>query len=162
MFRVHTPIIRNIRCAVPCTIRTVNATHTAALKTTTHTKNRCRKRYAATQHLMLLMMGVCTRNMSSLEYINKITLLHQVVTPHYFIANINVKKQLVSPQKIKNNVEGFCVQCCRISWRVWVVWRFLDFVTSYPSDKTKLNVIRLGYSWRFTGRFSLSLRQEQE
>ena len=28
-------------------------------------KTRCRKPYAATQHLMLLMMGVFTRNMSS-------------------------------------------------------------------------------------------------
>ena len=28
---------------------------------------------AATQHLMLLMIGACTRNMSSYEYINKIT-----------------------------------------------------------------------------------------
>ena len=36
-----------------------------ALKTTTRPKARCRKPYAATQHLMLLMMGVCTRNMSS-------------------------------------------------------------------------------------------------
>jgi len=34
-------------------------------KTTTHPKTRCRKPYAATQHLMLLMMGICTRNMSS-------------------------------------------------------------------------------------------------
>jgi len=40
-------------------------TYAAALKTTTHPKTRCRKPYAATQHLMLLMMGVCTRNMSS-------------------------------------------------------------------------------------------------
>ena len=47
------------------TIRTVNTTYAAALKTTTHPKTRCRKPYAATQHLMLLMMGVCTRNMSS-------------------------------------------------------------------------------------------------
>jgi len=39
----------------------------------THPKTRCRKPYAATQHLMLLMIGVCTRNMSSYEYINKIT-----------------------------------------------------------------------------------------
>jgi len=31
----------------------------------THPKTRCRKPYAATQHLMLVMMGVCTRNMSS-------------------------------------------------------------------------------------------------
>jgi len=43
----------------------VNTTYAAALKTTTHPKTRCRKPYAATQHLMLLMMGVCTRNMSS-------------------------------------------------------------------------------------------------
>jgi len=50
---------------VPCTIRTVHTTYAAALKTTTHPKTRCRKPYAATQHLMLLMMGVCTRNMSS-------------------------------------------------------------------------------------------------
>jgi len=28
-------------------------------------KIRCRKPYAATQHLMLLMMGVCTRDISS-------------------------------------------------------------------------------------------------
>jgi len=44
-----------------------------ALKTTALPKTRCRKPYAATQHLMLLMMGVCTRNMSNYEYINKIT-----------------------------------------------------------------------------------------
>jgi len=35
------------------------------LKTTAHPKTRCRKPYAATQHPMLLMMGVCTRNMLS-------------------------------------------------------------------------------------------------
>jgi len=40
-------------------------TYAAALKTTTQPKTRCRKPYAATQHLMLLMMSVCTRNMSS-------------------------------------------------------------------------------------------------
>jgi len=48
-------------------------------------KTRCRKPYAATQHLKLLMMGVCSRNMSSYEYINKITLLHQVGISLYFI-----------------------------------------------------------------------------
>ena len=51
--------------AVHGTIRTLNTPYTAALKTTTHLTSRCRKPYAATQHLMLLMMGVCTRNMSS-------------------------------------------------------------------------------------------------
>ena len=47
------------------TICTVHTTYTAALKTTTLPKTRCRKPYAATQHLMLLMMGVCTLNMLS-------------------------------------------------------------------------------------------------
>ena len=84
MFRVHTPIIRSIRCGVAAygflhrvcgwvvctvrmvhgTIRTVHMTYAAPLKTTTHPQTRCRKPYAATPHLMLLMMGVCTRNMS--------------------------------------------------------------------------------------------------
>ena len=40
------------------TIRDIHTTHAAALKTTTHPKTRCRKPYAATQRLMLLMMGV--------------------------------------------------------------------------------------------------------
>jgi len=44
-------------------IRTGHTTYAAALKTTIHPKTRCRKPYAATQHLMLLMMGVCARNM---------------------------------------------------------------------------------------------------
>ena len=30
-----------------------------------HPKTRCRKPYAATQHIMLLMIDVCTRNTSS-------------------------------------------------------------------------------------------------
>jgi len=47
------------------TIRTVHTTYEAALKTTTRPQTRCRKPYAVTQHLMLLMVGVCTRNMSS-------------------------------------------------------------------------------------------------
>jgi len=47
------------------TIRTVQTTYVAAVKTTNHPKTRSGKPYAATQHLMLLMMGVCTRNMSS-------------------------------------------------------------------------------------------------
>jgi len=60
------------------TIRTAYTTQATTLKTTTHPKTRCRKPNAATQHLMFLMMGVCTRNISSQEHINKITLLHQV------------------------------------------------------------------------------------
>jgi hypothetical protein len=49
--------------AVHGNIHTVHMTYAAALKTTTHPKTQYRKPYAATQHLMLLMMGVCTRNM---------------------------------------------------------------------------------------------------
>ena len=41
------------------TMRTVHTSYAAVLKTTTHPKTWCRKPYAATQHLMLLMMGVC-------------------------------------------------------------------------------------------------------
>jgi len=51
--------------AVHGTIRTVNTTYAASLKTTTQPKVRCRKPYAATQHTTLLMMGVCIQNMSS-------------------------------------------------------------------------------------------------
>ena len=51
--------------AVHGTIRTVHTAYAAALKATTHPKTWCRKPHAATQHLMLLMMDVCTRNMSS-------------------------------------------------------------------------------------------------
>jgi len=71
------------------TICTVHMTHSAALNTTTHPKTRCRKPYAATQHLMLLMMGVCNWNMSSQEYINRITLLHQAGIPHYFMRKMH-------------------------------------------------------------------------
>ena len=73
---------QGVRCG--WSIRTAHTTHAAAVKNTTHPKTRCRKPYAATQHLMLLMMGVCTRNISNKEYINKITLLHEIVIPHYF------------------------------------------------------------------------------
>jgi len=44
-------------------VRTVHTTYTAALKTIIRPQTRRRKPYAATQHLMLLMMGVCARNM---------------------------------------------------------------------------------------------------
>ena len=51
--------------AVHGTLRTIHMTYAVVLKTTTHPKTRRRKPYAATQHLMLLIMGACTRNMSS-------------------------------------------------------------------------------------------------
>jgi len=49
---------RYVGCVYGADGATVNTTYGAALKTTTHPKIRCRKPYAATQHLMLLMMGV--------------------------------------------------------------------------------------------------------
>jgi hypothetical protein len=36
--------------------------------------------------LHILMLGVCSRNMSSQLYIHKITLLHQVVVSNYFMS----------------------------------------------------------------------------
>ena len=57
--------VNGVDGAVHGTIRTINTTYAAAVKTTTHPQTRCRKPYAATQHLMLLMMGVCARNMSN-------------------------------------------------------------------------------------------------
>ena len=64
--------VRMMPCESHGTIRTAHTTYAEALKTTTHPKTRCRKPYFATQYLMLLMMGVCTRNMSSYGYVNKI------------------------------------------------------------------------------------------
>ena len=72
-------------------IRTAHTTYAAALKTTIHPNPRCRKPYAETQHLMLLMMGVCTRNKSN---INKITLLHQVDNSNYFTRKMHVQTTL--------------------------------------------------------------------
>ena len=48
-----------------CTIVAVHTTYATALKTATHPKTRCRKPYAATLHVMLLMMVLYTRNISS-------------------------------------------------------------------------------------------------
>ena len=97
---------------VPCNIRTAHTTYagwcraTSAphtrptqqlFKTTTHPNTRCRKPYAATQHLTLLMMGVYTRNMSSYEYINKITLLHQADISNYFVRKMRGQTTLKLP-----------------------------------------------------------------
>ena len=35
------------------------------------------------------MMGVCTRNMSSYDYVNKITLLHEVGISNYFMRKMH-------------------------------------------------------------------------
>jgi len=151
MFRVHTPIIRSIRCWVAAygflhrvfgwmvvlravaygadgavrlgTIRTAHTTYTAALKTTTHPKTRYRKPYAATQHLMLLMMGVCTGNMSSWEYINKITLLHQIGVSLYFMIWIQVK--------------GF-IRCTAMYFALCIltIWRLTTTIVVVPHHQT--------------------------
>jgi len=49
-------------CGADVAVRTAHTTYAVAL---THPKTQCRKPHGATQHLMVLMMGVCTRNMSS-------------------------------------------------------------------------------------------------
>jgi len=49
--------IDRVRGADGATTHTIYA---AALKTTIYPKTRCGKPYAATQHPVLLMMGVCT------------------------------------------------------------------------------------------------------
>jgi len=71
-------------------IRTAHATYAAALKTTTHSKTRCREPYAATHHPLLLMMGVCTRN------IYKITFFRQVGISSYFMRKMHSQTTLRS------------------------------------------------------------------
>ena len=53
--------------------------------------------YETTQHLMLLIMGVCARIMSSYEYINKIILLHQFGISHYFKRKMHGQRTLKIP-----------------------------------------------------------------
>jgi len=69
---------------VPCTIHTVHTTYAAVLKTTTHPKTRCRKPYAATQHLMLLMMGVwpetCRAKTTSIKLLRCIKLAFHFIS----------------------------------------------------------------------------------
>ena len=65
------------------TICTVNTIYAATLKTTTHPKTRCRKPYAATQHLMLLMMGVpetCRAKNTSIKLPNCIKLAFHFIS----------------------------------------------------------------------------------
>jgi hypothetical protein len=45
----------------------------------------CRKPYAATQGLMLLMMGETPETCRAKENINKLLLLHQVGSAHYLL-----------------------------------------------------------------------------
>ena len=52
----------------------------------------------------LLMMGVCTRNMSSLEYTNKITLLHQVGISLYFINSMCVCAYVLTSLIVRANL----------------------------------------------------------
>ena len=41
------------------------------------------------------MMGVCTRNISSEEYTNKITLLHQIGISYYFMRKMHGQTTLI-------------------------------------------------------------------
>jgi len=66
------------------TIRTVSTTYAAALKTTTHPKTRCRKLYAATQHLILLMMSdvpdTCRAKNTAIKLTSCIKLVFQFIS----------------------------------------------------------------------------------
>ena len=122
MFRVHTPIIRSIRSWVTAygflhrvfglvvVLRAAAFARCGWCRATAPSTPRTRptqrlsrsppiqklgKPYAAAQHLMLVMMGVCTRNMSSWEYINKITLLHQVDISNYFMRKMHGQTTLI-------------------------------------------------------------------
>jgi hypothetical protein len=89
--------------------RTAYTTYAAALKTTTHPKTRCRNPYAETQHLILLMMGVFTRNLSSKEYINKITCLiklaFQIISLNVTVTatDVVIKHRIIALAMIKTN-----------------------------------------------------------
>ena len=103
--------------------------------TTTHPKTRCRKPYAATQHPVLLMMGVCTRNMSSYEYVNKITLLHQAGISDYFMRKMHGQatlKKLHNLGSVTNTVSchGGVFWSSVYSGCVWPAERFLKFCRS--------------------------------
>jgi hypothetical protein len=110
--------------------RTAYTTYAAALKTTIHPKTRCRNPYAATQHLILLMMAVCTRNISSEEYINKITQLHQVGVSNYFIICTNLEFGFIL------NLRTFMNCDVTTSWateQLWLtLWRRNYFNFSTP------------------------------
>ena len=70
----------------------------------------------ARHHLMLLMMGVCTRNMSSWEYINKITLLHHVGISNYFMRKMHGETTLKLYLRL-------CRISVRASYRYWILLR---------------------------------------
>jgi len=71
------------------TIRTLHTTHAVTLKTTTLPKTRCRKPCAATQHLMLLMMGyvpeACRAKITSI----KLPYCIKLVISLHFINNVH-------------------------------------------------------------------------
>jgi len=115
------------RCA--CRVCTVHTNHAVTLKTTTHLQTRCRKPYAATQHLMLLIMGVCTRNMSSKEYINKITLLHQVGNSNYFMRKMHGQTTL---KRDRSSILGRGKGLFK-----YVSFRFLVHLTSYSTSNRR-------------------------
>jgi len=112
----YTPIIRSIRCWVATygflhrvfvmdgglESRTVHTTNTAALKSTTHPKTRCRKPYVATQHLMLLMMGVyvpetCQAKNTSITLPSCIKLAFHFISYPVLFQNISCRFQLPDP-----------------------------------------------------------------
>ena len=110
----------------------------------------CRKPYAATQLLMLLIMSICARNMSSEEYINKITLLHQVDISLYFMRKMHGQTTL----KLSVRSSLFCdVSQLRlvISWRRFVttclVFRIQVFYCSTLARRGRSCNLYIGECW---------------
>jgi len=144
------------RSCVWCTICTIHMTYAAALKTATHPETRCRKPYAATQHLMLLMMGVCTRNMSSYEYTNKITLLHQVGFSHYFMRKMHgqttLKKyfdvcSLFRFVMLKSYLQWVTIRTCDVCITLKnAFWKcMLHWFTFFPWNALSIKLVRFVY-----------------
>jgi len=96
------------------TIRTIHTTHAAALKITTHPKTRCRKPYAATQHLMLLMWAyipeTCRAKNTSIKLPSCIKLAF-----HFISRERCMVKQPSTTTKIVTDGRLSRISCCEIS-----------------------------------------------
>jgi hypothetical protein len=108
--------------ALHSTIRTVNTTYAAAIKNTTHPKTQCRKPYAATQHLMLLMMCVlpeiCRAKKTSIKLPCCIKLAFQIISVTAFIHQISC----LAWMEVKLNANNELSFLYRSPFRSWTIW----------------------------------------
>ena len=104
--------------------RAPSAPYTVVVKTTTHPQTRCRKPYAATQHPMLLMMGVCTRNTLAKNTLIKLPCCIKLAFQAISWGRCTVKQ----PSNISWRLERSCsvrlqVQQSKKTWAAWL-WRW--------------------------------------